>query len=82
MSHYITGNFGDRIKVRVMRKFDLTDVHTMRSECQLVNPFLGLHSRYAKIEIYGAELGGVHCSSESSHVSPHSEVSCHLNLYT
>ena len=38
---------GDWKIFRVMRKFDLVDVHTMRSDCQLVNPCLGLRSWYA-----------------------------------
>ena len=30
----------DRKKVRVMWKFDIADVHTMRSDCQVANPLL------------------------------------------
>ena len=36
-------------KVRVMRKFDSVDVHTMRSDCPLGNPFLGLRLKFAII---------------------------------
>ena len=53
----VTRTPGDRRKI--IRKFILTDVQKIRSDCQMVNPFLGLRSRYALI----LELRRVYCRS-------------------
>ena len=38
-------------KVRVMQKFDLTDVHTMKSDCQSMNLFLELRAKYVTVQL-------------------------------
>ena len=40
---------GTRKKFELCEKFDLADIHTMTSDCQLVNPFFGLRAKYATI---------------------------------
>ena len=42
---------GIRKEVYVMRKFDLADVQTMMSDCQMANLFFALRSRYATIRV-------------------------------
>ena len=59
----ITQTHGDQKYVRVMRKFDLPDVHTIRSYCQLVkNLYLCLRSSYAMLR--DVESLGVYCISK------------------